>query len=583
MKSISKIFVNIACILGFVLSLFLLVPQTADAACEVFSYPDSKFRTSSGPGGVQSTEWYDADNPPFVYVDLKTQGCQNTDIIYLTIFGLANTEGVRKVLTDYLIPISLLPDGSSGSFAFKPTEEACYGNNNDNGGRECLMIAMFTSKSISDSNSAIIGLIGDLIGSISLEQGQIFANAFGSALPAHIGCQPTNGYFYKISSGTCNLEPYYGYNVQAIINMLFTYQNSDSDQKLIDFYNTHTSENYVRLSNLADPLLPVATLGFPALLYDCDGVCNWNDDDWQSIGTIPYGETHPDDQGAVTVDSLPSNYQQDYIPLAPLPFDGLNGGTTPTLGEYLAGVFKAGIIIIIILSVIMIVFHAIAYMTVGAISGKTEHRENIWNAILGLLIALGSWLLLNTISPNLASNLSISIPNVSLDGYEYIEDGRAVIPSNCPKPEFLPALCINCQTIVSGIEVKSNLSNTISASLNQKLLDLSQTLSVNQINWRVTEAFPPSLNVDHCALCHYRGTCVDANFVLPSTPTVESIQSFIQATSTAGLRAVYETNDENVYTTLKEAGIQLSKKGKKIGNLLFLQGITAPHFSVYND
>lgn len=33
------------------------------------------------------------------------------------------------------------------------------------------------------------------------------------------------------------------------------------------------------------------------------------------------------------------------------------------------------------------------------------------------------------------------------------------------------------------------------------------------VRWRVTEAFPPTPGVTHRSLCHYEGTCVDANLV----------------------------------------------------------------------
>ena len=44
---------------------------------------------------------------------------------------------------------------------------------------------------------------------------------------------------------------------------------------------------------------------------------------------------------------------------------------------------------------------AIQYMTTDAISGKEEGKERITKALLGLLLAVGAWLILSTINPDL--------------------------------------------------------------------------------------------------------------------------------------------------------------------------------------
>jgi hypothetical protein len=52
-----------------------------------------------------------------------------------------------------------------------------------------------------------------------------------------------------------------------------------------------------------------------------------------------------------------------------------------------------------ILAVIMIVVCGIKLMAGGSVSGKNEAKECISNAIFGVLLAIGSWLILNTINP----------------------------------------------------------------------------------------------------------------------------------------------------------------------------------------
>ena len=78
--------------------------------------------------------------------------------------------------------------------------------------------------------------------------------------------------------------------------------------------------------------------------------------------------------------------------------------STVTLTQYLQGVFETAIGIAGVLAVIMIVICGIRLMGSGSVAGKSEAKQCIWNAIFGILLAIGSWLLLNTINPLLLKN-----------------------------------------------------------------------------------------------------------------------------------------------------------------------------------
>ena len=91
-----------------------------------------------------------------------------------------------------------------------------------------------------------------------------------------------------------------------------------------------------------------------------------------------------------------------YDPLAPI--GTFVGKTCYTLTEYLNGIFTTVIGIAGILAVVMIVVCGIRMMTTGSVAGRSEAKECIFNAIFGVLIAIGSWLLLNTINPQLLRN-----------------------------------------------------------------------------------------------------------------------------------------------------------------------------------
>ena len=71
------------------------------------------------------------------------------------------------------------------------------------------------------------------------------------------------------------------------------------------------------------------------------------------------------------------------------------------IGSYFNTIIKIAIGLCAVLAVIMIVIGGIQYMGDESIFGKTEAKSQITKAILGLLIALGSYAILNTINPDL--------------------------------------------------------------------------------------------------------------------------------------------------------------------------------------
>jgi len=92
-----------------------------------------------------------------------------------------------------------------------------------------------------------------------------------------------------------------------------------------------------------------------------------------------------------------------YQLLAPLPNMGTNFNPTDqsALGTYLNLMIKLFIGICAVLAVIMIVMGGIEYMTSELISNKEHGKEKITGAIFGLLLALGAWLILSTINPDI--------------------------------------------------------------------------------------------------------------------------------------------------------------------------------------
>lgn len=103
----------------------------------------------------------------------------------------------------------------------------------------------------------------------------------------------------------------------------------------------------------------------------------------------------------------------EYVPLSPLP-DGSGGVmNSPDLTTYLIGMFKLLIGVAGALAVVMIVIGGIQYMSTDAIYGKKDGKEKINRALGGLLLALVSWLILNSINPKILE-INAVIPDANL-------------------------------------------------------------------------------------------------------------------------------------------------------------------------
>ncbi|MDO8575161.1 MAG: pilin [bacterium] len=102
----------------------------------------------------------------------------------------------------------------------------------------------------------------------------------------------------------------------------------------------------------------------------------------------------------------------EYKMLEPLPcLDGRDcnlGLATSTiqskdLATYINGLFKLAIGIATLLAMVMITWGGFEYATSDAISGKSEGKEKIQNALIGLILVLLSYIILYTIDPRLVT------------------------------------------------------------------------------------------------------------------------------------------------------------------------------------
>ncbi len=156
------------------------------------------------------------------------------------------------------------------------------------------------------------------------------------------------------------------------------------------------------------------------------------------------------------------------------PFAGFNEAPE-NVGDYLNKIFVIGIALCGALAVVMLVVAGILYMGEESIFGKTKWREQMKNALFGLLIALSAYALLNTIDPRLLGGGGVNIRAVEIKidpetenvpWSEYSSSGSKIL---CPEG-FV-------DVIAPGTPSPINVCKTIAADLT-KLLEKAKTEGV---------------------------------------------------------------------------------------------------------
>ena len=89
----------------------------------------------------------------------------------------------------------------------------------------------------------------------------------------------------------------------------------------------------------------------------------------------------------------------EYTPLEPGAFPGLSTASNPNFLNFLGQVFNYGISIAVVLALVMIIWGGIQKMTTDSWFGQDEAKKKIKDALIGLGLALVSWILLYTINP----------------------------------------------------------------------------------------------------------------------------------------------------------------------------------------
>jgi cell wall-associated NlpC family hydrolase len=105
-----------------------------------------------------------------------------------------------------------------------------------------------------------------------------------------------------------------------------------------------------------------------------------------------------------------------YCLLAPLPGLSTIDTTDTRVADYLKIIFRIGIALAGVLAVLMLVIGGIEYMSSDVITSKESAKGRMTNAILGLILVLGAYAILNTLNPKLLEvNLDLQEQKIDVE------------------------------------------------------------------------------------------------------------------------------------------------------------------------
>ncbi|HRH26976.1 MAG TPA: pilin [Parcubacteria group bacterium] len=284
---------------------------------------------------------------------------------------------------------------------------------------------------------------------------------------------------------------------------------------------------------------------------------------------------------------------QNYSVLQPLPGIGDGQGTTGreiTLSQYLPAVFNLAVGVSIALAFIFITIGGITYATSDSFSGKEDGRNYIKNAVTGLLLVIGSYVILYTINPQILNF------NVTFLAAPAQQNNPTVTGVTTPFGNCLGGGCLAFAG--TGLPATgSAVGSGVSVAMMPKLLALNTALNGNNppISWRITEG-GYNASIVHQSQCHNQGTCVDAT---PVNKIPINLNAFVTYAQQNGLSPIFEVETDvecfNLKSTVNRDGSpRRNPDGSAFvpytGPILVLgpnprtgqRQITGSHFSVYD-
>lgn len=289
-----------------------------------------------------------------------------------------------------------------------------------------------------------------------------------------------------------------------------------------------------------------------------------------------------------------------------------------SLADYINKIFQIALGILMVLSVVMIVIAGVQYMTVESIYGKSDAKSRIVSSVVGLILALSIFIILDTINPKLLEvDFEDSVPEVLLntvvDPAALDGDGTSPTVSNAPATAMcnnrkdrgywkgqnqlkltkiaetasnvpLGSLVTDGVNINTGAPQGTSISKKVELEFSNRVKSMIQSLNNQGITTRITEAFGPSF-LGHGSPCHYLGSCIDlatGSSAGNATYTEDNVEKIIRTADQNGLTAQFEFSNAQSQEAYASMQNELNSRGIDKCMIKYVTHATNWHFSVYD-
>lgn len=377
------------------------------------TFPDeSKCKLNSGD--VYFDQLYNSSTPvakqiileKLIRLNIKTKGkCDNVplNIRLKEVAGTDGTIGYTNLESDYL---KIIPRAGEDTWiTYKGHEEGCYGADSE---WDCQIYAHITNSSGQELFSGyekLVDIPNDIyMNGVNYKKGVISAECASESDCTNF----SNEWSYQGSNASISGQAAY----QFIANQVGF--DSSSPCYIAEDIESGTPEGY-------DPKCYEFLAPIPGIEIDAQGEQDQNFD--------------------VTVDE---NTGQKRISIRDI--------TQYQIGSFINKLFQIAVAILAVIAVIMIVIAGVQYMTVESIYGKSNARQRIVGAVGGLILALGIFIILNTINPQLLQiNFGENLKEVKIE----VLDGLTLSAQEASEFTTAPAAAEGYYTLPSSGPVSS--------------------------------------------------------------------------------------------------------------------------------
>jgi hypothetical protein len=234
----------------------------------------------------------------------------------------------------------------------------------------------------------------------------------------------------------------------------------------------------------------------------------------------------------------------------------INAGTG--LSDYLNNIYILGISLCTGLAVIMIVIGGIEYMGGGSWGKKEEGKDRIQAAVLGLLVALGSYVILNTLDTRFL-NTNLNVEQVKTTGTTAGDSLAQTVVSTTIQTPLTEAEQQKASQS-SNSSSKNSTNSQTSTNKTGAVTIQDQTTKQERLYGFATEITKQGISgrLGDSSTYNSDGSVSSSNtqYALNNTtPTTKEVQGVITAATNNGFTATYNTASKTEYQNLINSGV----------------------------